>query len=350
MVLLAGGLRMDGGTPDARAVELPPKKLVELTSALHHALQTSAKAPFSSIPITPVDGSDEHTHMVCQGECSVRFVTAATCVAAAEAWSGASESILSTDATTCAIVAFRVVTEEHRVVSLAHFYSSQQVADSLDQVVRLATVFAGSRARDEREPVAVYVVGSVMERKFALPLLQSLFLKLVNDVRIYTLVPEGCCFWDANTDRSTGRCLIRGLQVDVATGRARPVERVTRDFPCFPLRSLRSFAENPPLVAICPDPSTEPAQWAEYLRAPNTLVIRAFQWRPLPPHTLAFTDEEILRSFSTTPTMEPPDFAACFRGAVVESAKRPRDVFGHPPHPIWLKRVSANHWEPQSTP
>ena len=351
MGVFVGTKRLQKAAPknDQRAV------VRELVQAVDEALLTAANRKGSPTTPTPTPLSSVPHQLLSGGDPNVLFVLQAE--AGAVQWSDGPVSastlpttICSLDATTCLIVAFRHA-RTHRV-ALAHFdHGGEQAETGVKMLADLALQSCQARSTD-KEVLEAYFVGTVQFPKFSQDTLASVLANMgtIADVDFHVRL-DGCCVWTQNTS-DAHRCVHRGLLVDAKDGSCKPVESdVARAYPEVRLRGLRCMqAEHLTSISISRDEemllrrsdastvaTASAVPWIAATRAhmaaqhggalPHLIVIRPFTWSRFMPDVARKPMDEFLR-MSTTPEMEPDDFAVQLKAAIVYGhLYRPEVVF-----------------------
>jgi hypothetical protein len=348
MVLLCSGTRVlrtgAAAAPNVDAVECVDTFVAALDAAAAAAQEHSEEVvlPLSDKTAIPVRGDDVALLVVLQRE--------AGCVAAASPATGVQERIASVDATTCVIVALRDAATQR--VALGHFDSANaQTKDGLTLLLTFVLNLAASRPADA--PVAqleLYMLGATRHEKYSANTLAALLTAMANrdDVE-FNAAPGNCCVWSQNVPKAggAGPILHRSLMVDAGTGKAFPVVMdARRAYPENRIRCLRCFDESELLSPISLLPSEKFGGTAARPRgfglaaddgqapafagdgaAPAVVVVRPFKW-PKFSEGVAQMPLEGFLAMSTSPEMEPEDFAANFKAAMIYgSLTQPMKVF-----------------------
>jgi hypothetical protein len=267
--------------------------------------------------------------------------------------------ICSIDSTTCLILGFRDPYTGTTVIGHVD-QAGTQVEESLPSMLNYIPVkpittagLLSHQQRDEIEALAtkynakrvlqLYMLGAVKFPRFSAETLAAVLRQLADDMDVvYDVVIEGTCVWSQNLQASGKALIHRGLMVDSKTGKATPVEcDKLRSYPAGRLRMLRFFdATEKRLSAVTLLPgetisTASPVDLQGKRKAlPFVVMVRPFKF----PEFSSIVARKPLSTFaemSTSPEMEPADFAETLKSSVVfASLTSPEKVFSaHPKNP-----------------
>lgn len=370
----------------------PTDALNEFCDSVKKARSDSNKkiTPLESREVKNINGGDADTLIVVQREFgAVNPSKAADTI-------GVPTKIGSVDATTCLILA--LTNTANGDVTVAHIDSEKQVDQGISNMLKLIGVASldcksaapGTKPQDliqqnggKLPTVKVAMLGCVLYHEYSNVTLPYLLKKLIGTTDVAFDIGFGfdVAVWTLNYDEEKKNIRRRGLLVDTSKnveGEILAIEcqNENRTYPDARLRSLRSFAKDQSLSAITlfkgeeatlritqapapaaatgapkaieapPTAAATAASGEEKIRSVFKVVVRPFEW-PLMLKDAAKKPLEWFYQLSSTPDMEPEDFANSVKQAVIFGnvypadnvfpSKRPRLFAGNSETKKWVE-------------
>ena len=353
--------------------------------------------PLEQRPVVDIDGASPDILVVLQREVGAIAapppVGSASSAVATTSRTGPSK-ICSIDATTCLIAAF--TNPATGAVAVAHIDAPAQCGQGVAMMLRLLRIRAPAAAAGAEQVdaaaaaivVRVALLGAVTLDKFSPETLSTMLRALIEQPNVVFDLGDGnnTAVWALNSDPATGSCLRRGMMIDARTGAVSCVEcqGANRGYPDARLRTLRGFSNDASLSSVSlfqgeeiavhiakpkvevvgddaassqsstsvdspvPQQQEQPGGGGGG-EAPDSssifkVIVRAFAWHKFAADVASRPLSWFLK-LSTTPTMEPADFAESFKACVVYgNCFSPKDVFGVTNRPHMFTISEEGKW------
>lgn len=316
--------------------------------------------PMESRDVKSINGADADTMIIVQREFgAINPSKSAETV-------GVPTKIGSVDATTCLILSLTNTATGD--IAVAHIDSEKQVDQGISNMLKLIGVASldcksaapGTKPQDliqanggKLPTVKVAMLGCVVYHEYSNVTLPTLLKKLIatSDVAFDIGFGFDIAVWTLNFNEEKKNIRRRGFLVDTAKnieGELLVIEcqNENRTYPDARLRALRSFAKDTSLSAVslfkgeevglritttpavagskAIEAAPQPAAAAENFRSVFKVVIRPFEW-PMMLKDAAKKPLEWFYQLSSTPDMEPEDFATSVKQAVIYGNVYPAD-------------------------